>query len=65
MEVTPERARKSLKGQLHECEDRIAIYRDLLADAPDIKTKWAIKDAIEAMREHRVTIEQALDDHSH
>jgi len=63
MEVTPERARARLTGQLHEIEDRIAIYRDLLEDTPDIKTKWAIKDALDAMREHRVTIEQALDDH--
>lgn len=57
--------RGRLEGQLHECEERLAIYRHLLNDEADIKTKWAIKDAIDAMREHRVTIEQALDDVSY
>jgi len=60
----PERsARARLEGQLYEIEQRIAIYQDLLANEPGIKTKWAIKDAIEAMREHRTLVEQALDDH--
>ena len=64
--MTPDhRVHSRLEGQLWECEERLATYRDLLDDEPDIKTKWAIIDAIEAMREHRVTIEQALDDLNH
>ena len=66
MEVTPEQtACERLTGQLWECEERLAIYRDLLDDEPDIKARWAIIDAIEAMREHRVRIEDALDDLTH
>jgi hypothetical protein len=65
MNVTTERAHERLTGQLWECEERLAIYRDLLNDDPDIKTQWAIKDAIDAMRDHRITIEQALDDLNH
>lgn len=62
--MTPEhRAQARLEGQLHECEQRLAIYRDLLNDEYDIKARWAIIDAIQAMREHRVRIEDALEDH--
>lgn len=60
-----ERAQARLEGQLWECEERLAIYRDLLDDEPDIKARWAIMDAIEAMREHRIRIEDALDDLTH
>lgn len=60
----PERSpRARLEGQLYEIEQRIAIYQDLLNDEPGIKTKWAILDAIDAMREHRTLVEQALDDY--
>ena len=51
-----------LEGQLWECEERLAIYRDLLTDEYDIKARWAIIDAIDAMRDHRARIEDALDD---
>jgi len=63
--TTDHRAQARLTGQLWEVEERLAIYRDLLEDEYDIKARWAIIDAIDAMREHRVRIEDALDDLTH
>ena len=64
--MTPEQTvRGRLEGQLWECEQRLYIYKKKLnsGDLNNIVDIDAYKDAIDAMREHRVTIEQALDDH--
>jgi hypothetical protein len=66
--MTPEQTvRGRLEGQLRECEQRLAIYKKKLnsGDLNNIVDINAYKDAIDAMREHRVTIEQALNDHSY
>lgn len=64
--MTPDQtARGRLEGQLRECEQHIAIYRDLYYDCSDRHQKWVIVDALDAMREHRKRIEQALDDQNY